>query len=289
MASVDWIRLSTSLFDNPKIKVIETYPKGDSLVSFWIRLLCLAGRVNNQGLVYIAEGVPYTPEMLAAVSGKPEALVKQALALFQQLGMVAIDEKGVIEILGWSKHQNVEGLDKIKEQTKERVRRYRNGKRNVTEKNDVTLHDGNGNAECNVTVTLRNATDKNRIDKNRIDNYHYLSDDDNGNAECNVTRNEIFPLWEKNISPLNQLIADRLVALLEEVGEAAVEQGIIAAVEHGARNFSYVQTVAKNYASGNGKKTSQGKGCGGMDLANALYGSEGDGANGKATVSADHS
>ena len=61
----------------------------------------------------------------------------------------------------------------------------------------------------------------------------------------------------------------------------AVEQGILAAVEHGARNFAYVQTVARNYASGNSKKQNAGAGYSGMDLVNELYGDvggEGDAA-----------
>ena len=74
---------------------------------------------------------------------------------------------------------------------------------------------------------------------------------------------------------------EKLQALLGELGEAAVEQGILAAVEHGARNFAYVQTVAKNYVSGNSKKQNAGAGYSSMDLVNELYGDvggEGDAA-----------
>lgn len=328
MASVDWIRLSTSLFENPKIKVIETYPKGDSLVSLWIRLLCMAGRINNQGMVYIAENVPYTPEMLAAVTGKPKELVKQGLELFQQLDMISVGEKGFIEILGWNKHQNVEGLDKIREQNKLRQRKHRakkvsldkcvycgepaTGVDHIIPKSKGGSDDDNNLvpccSDCNmhkmtqtvtdflnqqlfngekvdiesvtacdklkkyttyncdkkkfVTVVTRDshtkchgshATDKIREDKIRIeDDYHHLHNDDDEkcHAKCHT---EIFALWEKNIMPLVPVVAEKLQALLQEVGEAAVEQGIMAAVEHGVRNFSYVQTVARNYVSGKSK------------------------------------
>ena len=76
--------------------------------------------------------------------------------------------------------------------------------------------------------------------------------------------------------PLTPIVGEKLLALLGEVGEAAVEQGILAAVEHGARNFAYVQTVARNYASGNSKK--QGKAYTGMELIDELYGGEEDAA-----------
>ena len=105
------------------------------------------------------------------------------------------------------------------------------------------------------------------------DDYHHpkRKDDDEEKAHT-----EIFSLWEKNMMPLTPIVGEKLLALLGEVGEAAVEQGILAAVEHGARNFAYVQTVARNYVSGNSKK--QGKEYTGMDLVNELYGGEEDAA-----------
>ena len=75
--------------------------------------------------------------------------------------------------------------------------------------------------------------------------------------------------------PLTPIVGEKLQALLGEVGEAAVEQGILAAVEHGARNFAYVQTVARNYVSGNSKKQDTGAGYSSMDLVNELYGDVG--------------
>ena len=77
--------------------------------------------------------------------------------------------------------------------------------------------------------------------------------------------------------PLTPIVGEKLQALLGEVGEAAVEQGILAAVEHGVRNFAYVQTVARNYASGNSKKQGRNDYTG-MDLVNELYGGEEDAA-----------
>lgn len=251
MAGVGWVRLSVELFDNPKIKILEMNKNGDAFVSLWLRLLCLAGRANNNGLVYVTDGVAYTPDILAAMTGKDVEVINEALELFQKLNMIAIDEEGYIEILGWEKHQNTEGLNKIREQTKERVQRYRDKKKAVTSNasngdvtQDVTLQGNASNGD--VTQQKRKEKNKNRKEDDSC-RHHLLKGDDDGN------HTEIFALWEKNMMPLVPAIAEKLQALLGEVGEAAVEQGILAAVEHGARNFSYVQTVARNYASGKGK------------------------------------
>ena len=114
-------------------------------------------------------------------------------------------------------------------------------------------------------------------DKEKDDYHHPKRNDDDEEK----THTEIFSLWEKNIMPLTPIVGEKLQALLGEVGEAAVEQGILAAVEHGARNFAYVQTVARNYVSGNSKKQDAGAGYSSMDLVNELYGDvggEGDAA-----------
>lgn len=273
MADVGWVRLSTGLFDNPKIKILEMNENGDAFVSLWLRLLCLAGRANDNGMVYVTEGVAYTPDILAAMTGKDVEVITEALELFRKLNMIAVNDDGYIEILGWQKHQNIEGLAKIRTQTKERVKRYREKKKNQSNADvldDVTPC----NVTCNDDVTLRNATEKRREEKNRKEKDDYHHPKRNGDDEEKHT--EIFSLWEKNMMPLTPIVGEKLLALLGEVGEAAVEQGILAAVEHGARNFAYVQTVARNYVSGNSKK--QGKEYTGMDLVNELYGGEEDAA-----------
>ena len=50
MTNVKWIKLATDIFDNRKIKLIERMPDGDSLIVIWLKLLCLAGTVNDSGL-----------------------------------------------------------------------------------------------------------------------------------------------------------------------------------------------------------------------------------------------
>lgn len=122
---VSWIKLETNLFDNPKIQMLSNLPKGDSYVSFWVRLLCMAGKLNNGGYVYVAENAAYTPQLLAAITGKPVALVKTMLKTMQELHMIDVDSNGIICIIGWEEHQNVEGLEKIRDDAKIRQRRLR--------------------------------------------------------------------------------------------------------------------------------------------------------------------
>ena len=65
MADVKWIKLSTGLPDNRKIKQIRTLPDGDTIALMWIFLMCLAGNSNDDGFVFFTKEIPYTDEMLA--------------------------------------------------------------------------------------------------------------------------------------------------------------------------------------------------------------------------------
>jgi predicted phage replisome organizer len=279
MADVGWVRLSTRLFENRKIKYLLNQPKGAELVLLWVHLLCAAGTVNDGGRVYISQNVMYTPQSLAADFGVPKTIADKALTLFQNLELIEVESDGCIQILGWEKHQNVTGLEKIREQNRLRKQKQRqcDKSRNVDEDMSRDSHV----TECDKS---RNVTQQRREEKNRKekDDYHHPKrNDDKRNDDEKKAHTEIFALWEKNMMPLTPIVGEKLQDLLGEVGEAAVEQGILAAVEHGARNFAYVQTVARNYVSGNSKKQNAGAGYSSMDLVNELYGEvggEGDAA-----------
>ena len=78
--------------------------------------------------------------------------VKLALHTFQEFGMITLEDD-YIYIENWEKHQNVEGMEKIKEQNRIRQQKYREKQRQI-EQNNVKSRDSNG-------------TDKTRLDKNR--------------------------------------------------------------------------------------------------------------------------
>jgi|GEM_PF-418727 len=153
MTSVKWIKLTISMFDDEKIKLIQSMPEGDALLVVWVRLLVLAGKVNDGGFIYLSEGIPYTDEMLSTIFQKPLSTVRLALSVFAQFGMTEMTARGIF-LPSWEEHQNVEGLEKIREQTKKRVAAHREKGRPY-----VTLPVTPSNAPVTLPVTLRNATD----------------------------------------------------------------------------------------------------------------------------------
>lgn len=151
MAEIQWIKLKVGMFDDSKIKYIEALPERDTIITIWVKLLTLAGKYNEHGYIMLSENLPYNEEMLANEFNRPINSVRLALGTFKRLDMIENDE-GIIKIAKWEKHQNIEGMDKIRHQTRERVRKHRE-QRQLEMSND--------------DVTLRNATEKNREEENR--------------------------------------------------------------------------------------------------------------------------
>lgn len=165
---IKWIKITTDIFDDEKILLIESLPEADAIIVIWFKLLCLAGKQNNSGVFLMNDRLAYTDKMLATIFRRKESTVQLALQTFEQFGMVEIVD-GVITIPNWEKHQNIDGMEKIREQNRLRVARHR-------EKQKLMLTSGK---ECNVTgnetVMSGNAPDKDK-DKDKIKNNNILSD-----------------------------------------------------------------------------------------------------------------
>ena len=115
MAEVKWIKISTNIFDDEAIELIEQMPEGDAIIVIWFKLLAKAGKTNNGGLIYFKDNIPYTEEMLSTVFKKPLNIIRMALKVFEQFGMIEITSSNEILITNWEKHQNIDGLEKIRE------------------------------------------------------------------------------------------------------------------------------------------------------------------------------
>ena len=148
MSEVQWIRLTTNMFDNRKIRHLRKLPEGNNIVLIWVMLLTMAGRCNASGMIFLTENIPYTPKMLADELDFEENTVKLALEALERFGMI-VRNGDLLVISGWNEHQNADGLEKIREQTRKRVAKHRESQRRLL-----------GNATCNVTVTQGNATEK---------------------------------------------------------------------------------------------------------------------------------
>ena len=165
MAEVKWIKIVTDIFDDEKILLIESMPESDGIIVIWFKLLCLAGKQNNNGVFLINERIPYTTKMLATIFRRKEATVELALKVFEDFGMIKIINN-TITIPNWGKHQNFSKIEKNKEYMQDYMKEYRAKQKLLAEQNSDS--DSKVNSKVNSKGVV-NALDKNREDKNRED------------------------------------------------------------------------------------------------------------------------
>lgn len=145
MGEVQWIKLYIDMFDKRKINKIRRLPAGNDILLFWVMLLATAGKCNAGGMIFITERVPFTEEDLADEFDFEAGTIKLALQAFVELDMISIDDEGFIAVSNWEKYQNVEGMDKIREQNRERKRLQR-------ERQKQALLDESRDSHVTVTV-----------------------------------------------------------------------------------------------------------------------------------------
>lgn len=155
MAQVKWVKITTDMFDNRKIKHLRRLPEGNNIVLIWVMLLTMAGRCNAGGMIFLTENIPYTTKMLADELGFEENTVILAIQMLEQFSMIKTDQ-GYFSIAGWNEYQNIEGMDRIREQNRIRKQRQRERQKALPEPSrDITGQ-----------VTQNHATDKEEdIDK----------------------------------------------------------------------------------------------------------------------------
>lgn len=232
MSEVKWVKITTNMFDNRKIKHIRRLPEGNNIVLIWVMLLSLAGRCNASGMIFLTENIPYTNKMLADELGFDESVIYIALETLEKFGMISRNEEELLSINNWDEYQNVEGLDRIREQTRARVAKHRAAKKiecNVT---------------SNVTVTQGNAIEED-IDKEDI-----LLDSKESNCRTDVQRclnawNSLEKFGIKKVSRLTNS-SQRYQMLSKRIKEYGVES-VLEAIEN-VKNSDFLQGKASKRA-----------------------------------------
>lgn len=236
MSEIKWIKITTDIFDDEKICLIDALPDPDAILVIWFKILTLAGKHNSSGLLMMTDKVHYTDEMLATIFRRPLNTVRMALGVFEQFGMIEIID-GVITLPNWEKHQNIDGMEKIKEQTRNRVAKYRKKQKNLAL----------GNVTGNVTVTDGNALEedknKNRLDKDK----KRITTTNSSGSEENIL--------ERFQSEFRRLLSgfeiEEINHLLNENDVDLVKEALKTAINSGKPNIKYIGGILRNWQMNN--------------------------------------
>ena len=150
MGEVQWIKLYIDMFDKRKIKKVRRLPAGNDLLLIWIMLLAMAGKCNAGGHIFITDNVPFSEEDLADELDFEVNTIRLALKAFEELNMITTTPDGFINVIGWEEYQNIEGMDRIREQNRIRQKKWYDKQKALAEPN----------ANPNVRLTQPNAIEE---------------------------------------------------------------------------------------------------------------------------------
>ncbi|MBN1036211.1 DnaD domain protein [Clostridium botulinum] len=188
MGDIKWIKVTTDMFEDEKIRLIDAMPERDTIHYIWIRLLVQAGKTNSHGFIFLGEDIPYTDEMLSTIFCRPLSSIRLALKTLSAFRMIQVDEDNFIKITNWEKYQNVEGMEKVREQNKIRAKKYREKKKQL--KSAINCNeDDNVNSKIELLgKSLNDKCDYESFEEDKIldesldDEYNILT-----KTLCNVT------------------------------------------------------------------------------------------------------
>lgn len=149
---MQWIKVFTDIFANPKMQLLLKERDGDTFFRIWIQLLVIAGISMQGGKIMMSENTPMTVEDLATITHKSNKKIQNILDKLIHFEML-ICEDNIYRIKNWEKYQSADKYELVKEQNGERQKRFRENQKN-------------GN---NVNVTLGNEAEENKKEKNKLE------------------------------------------------------------------------------------------------------------------------
>ena len=145
---MQWIKVFTDIFANPKIQLLLKERDGDTFFRVWIQLLTLAGQCMQEGKLMMSENSPMTIQNFATIMNKSNKKIENILNKLIHLEMIIYEENTYI-IKNWYKYQSINKYEKVLELNRVRQKRFRDKKKE----------------ESNVIQTLSNDTEEIREEK----------------------------------------------------------------------------------------------------------------------------
>lgn len=89
-----WLKLQNDFFKRHDIRIIEGMPNGKDYVLFYLKLLCES--TSHEGSLRFSETIPYSLEMLSTITNTNVDIVRSAVKIFTELGMMELLDDGTM-------------------------------------------------------------------------------------------------------------------------------------------------------------------------------------------------
>jgi predicted phage replisome organizer len=145
-----WLKLKNDFFDRKDIKLIENMENGKDYIIFLLKLKLRS--LEEEGFLRVSDTMPYNEKMLSTITNTDIDIVRTAMKVFIEFGLIEIMEDHTIFM------KCIEKLIGSETSTAERMRKFRENRRLKA------LNEGQCN---NVTPRLQNSYTEIEIDKEK--------------------------------------------------------------------------------------------------------------------------
>lgn len=226
MRKLQWLKTRVGLFSDPRIVYLLNQPNGDSYIVLWFFLKDMAGMVNDGGRVYVSEQQALTPQLIAKSLHRRRPFIEKGLHILEQLQLIERDTHGLITITIWDEIQDFQRNELCREQTKERVRRYRERQRLRPETTAVSASTERVEETAPSPVSLP--------EQERIPTSQDMK-------QCVAVQH-----YEKRFGPMQRQVAKELTDMDALWGSAATCTAIDLAHKNKVHHIKYIRAILVN-------------------------------------------
>ena len=159
-----WLKLKRDFFKRHDIRIIESMPNGKDYILFYLKLLCES--VDHEGNLRFSENIPYDENMLATITDTNVDIVRSAVKVFTELGMMEYMDDGTYYMTEVNKMIG----SAANNDNANRQRRFREKQKTLALEDSVT--------KCNADVTLSVTEDNESKSKSKSKSIEIELDDD---------------------------------------------------------------------------------------------------------------
>ena len=172
-----WLKLKRDFFKRHDIRVIEGLDNGKDYLLFYLKLLCES--VDHEGNLRFSDQIPYNEKMLSTITDTNIDIVRSAIDIFTQLGMMEIMDDGTYFMSEVNKMLGSSAQDEhTRESTRLRVQAYRERQKGAKLEDkrysNVTCN-GELEKEIEIDKDINNIpAPKERIHRNKLGEYKHV-------------------------------------------------------------------------------------------------------------------
>jgi len=228
-----YVKFRVDMYDDTKFKIIDKRPERDLIHYVWNRVVVLAGKVNQEGDLYMSKNIPYTFNTLSIEFNRNPEEVKLALDVLIELEMLEFTEDSVYRVKNFAKHQNIKVKEKIEVKDKEdnlkdkEIQVKENSKNESPVKVDKELENKDVNKIShkeseNIKKEEAANLEINQEAANKVDD-NITTDQSNNNSWDNIP---MFFKSEKNKKGIKKKKEDYSIGVTDEVTETNAVDGL---------------------------------------------------------------